>query len=566
MFAVLGRGRWGNVTEDHGFWFSAAQSLVSGGRAMHEVRLQWGPGSLWILEAVVRVFGMRVSALVIFQFAVGVLAILGIQIFARRFLSPVERWISSAILVALIVWMVGPGNLLYPCAFAMSQALLIGLAALFVADAALRRGWGLAASLSGAVAALAFLTKQEFGVAAVLGIVSLIVLSPKLGVVQKARSLLVAGGLFLAVYFGVLWIVRDGESFRRLVEENILWPWAEIPGPWAALYRRVLGLDDPAARLIEAGNSLVDVLAIGGTFWALLYAKDLRPRARAAMGAALAGAWILWWWRWTEGSHFLPMTLVVPAVLGAAMLLLGRRRRTPGSDSSNVTARDPGAFVALALGGLVLLQREGYRGNIEAYYSGMGYALAVPVAAPLLWWGIRGPRSAGKRSLLAAAAFVAAIGWFGVGRLRTLERLWANTTPIRSDRGTVYVSNDLAPVLSSTFEFLRANTSSGDPILMMPQTYGFDFLLNRRNLLYFIWISPGYLTDEDELIARCRRTPPRAVVIFEGSFGIFHSGQFGHGFADRLVAWLDGNFPRQERIGKGTALPGRWLLPGMPAR
>jgi hypothetical protein len=102
VFALLGRGRWANVTEDHGFWFSAAQSMVSGGRAMHEVRLQWGPMPLWILEGVGRVFGMRVASFVVFQLVVGLLAILGVQIFARRFLSPVERWISAITLVVLI--------------------------------------------------------------------------------------------------------------------------------------------------------------------------------------------------------------------------------------------------------------------------------------------------------------------------------------------------------------------------------------------------------------------------------------------------------------------------------
>ncbi len=550
VFAVLGRGRWGNVTEDHGFWFSAAQSLVSGGRAMHEVRLQWGPGSLWILEAVVRVFGMRISSLVVFQFVVGALAVAGIQLFARRFLSGVERWISSAILVALIVWMVGPGNLLYPCAFAMSQALLLALAALFLADACLRRGKSLAASLSGAVAAAAFLTKQEFGVAAALGIASLVVFSPQLRIGEKARALFLSGLLFLAVYFGTLALVKGGEPFRRFVAENILWPWAKIPAPWAALYRRVLGLDDLPTRFVEAGNSFVDLLAFGGTLWVALYAKDFRRRTRAALAGALLGAWVLWWWRWTEGSHFLPLTLVVPAVIGGAFVV-GREGRR----------RELGAFFAFALGGLVLLQREGYRGNIEAYYSGMGYVLAVPVVAPLIGWAIRGPRNAGRRSLAAAGAFLLAIGWFGLGRLKSLERGWRETTAITSPRGTVYVSKDLAPALSSTFEFLRAHTSPGDPILMMPQTYGFDFLLDRRNLLYFIWISPGYLTDEAELIERCRKTPPKAAAIFEGSFGIFHSGQFGHGFADALIAWLNENLPRQQAFGKGTVLSGRWLLP-----
>src|SRR5690348_4657467 len=82
VFALLGRGRWANVEADHGFWYSAAQSLDSGGRALHEVRLQWGPGSLWIIEGVARIFGMHVASFVVFQFLIGLAGIVGIQVFA----------------------------------------------------------------------------------------------------------------------------------------------------------------------------------------------------------------------------------------------------------------------------------------------------------------------------------------------------------------------------------------------------------------------------------------------------------------------------------------------------
>jgi hypothetical protein len=650
-FALLGRGRWANVGADHGFWFSAAQSMVSGGRALHEVRLQWGPMPLWILEGVGRVFGMHVASFVIFQFVVGLLGVLGVQVFARRFLSPVERWICAAILVTLILWMVGPGSLLYPCAFAMSQALFLAVVALFVSEVLLRKGRLLAAPLAGAVAGLTFVTKQEFGAAAALGIAALTVFQPRLSAARKLGLLLLSGALFLAAYFGILDLARHGDSWHHLFQINILWPWMRVPGPWAALYRRGLGIDEPAARFTEAANSLVDILAMGGTFWLVLYFVDLGRRARMVFVAVLAGAWIVWWWRWTEGSHFLPMTLSLPAILGSAILMLGRwrdlERRDPlrlphpvplphllplpagevderseagegvlgslprgeGEVAAGPPSRLPhpiplprgegevlplpageaglaeaqraeanrvrelpelphhpsgeemGAFAALALGALVLLQREGYRGNIESYYSGMGYVLIVPVAVPLIWRAIRGPRSAGKRAFLAAALFLLLIARFGIGRLRALEREWNQTVELATPRGTVYLDRGSAPILTSTFRFLDTNTLLGDRILMMPQTFGLDFLLDRRNLSYFIWISPGYLPDEAELVARLEKTPPKAAVIFEGSFGMFHSGQLGHGLADSVVRWLESHLPRQEKFGQGTGLPGRRFLP-----
>ena len=584
IFALLGRGRWANVEADHGFWFSAAQSMVAGGRAMQEVRLQWGPMPLWILEGVGRVFGMRVASFVVFQFVVGLLAILGVQLFARRFLDGLERWICAAILVALIVWMVGPGSLLYPCAFAMSQALLLLIVTLFTGDALLERGRPmLAAAVAGILASVAFLTKQEFGASGALAIAALVAFRRDLTVGRKVAALVLAGASFLAAYFGILNFARHGEEWRAFLAANVLWPWVRLPGPWAALYQKVLGLDDPGARLIEAGNSLVDLLAFGGTAWLALYFADLKPRGRAWIGGGLVAAWALWWWRWTEGSHFMPMTLVLPAIVGATALALFHARRwirsplPAGEADAKRRVRelqgfphpDPlprgegegvGSLLAVAAGALVLLQREGYRGNIEAYYSGMGYVLAVPLAATLIGKAIRGPRSAGRRSFVALTIFLFLIAKFGLGRLKELSREWDHTDPLVSPRGTVYVDKGSVPVLFGTFDFLKAHTSPGDPILMMPQTYAMDFLLDRRSLAYFAWVSPGYLTDEAELVARLERAPPKAAVVYEGSFGIFHSGQFGEGFADQVVRWLEIHLLHQEKFGTG-AFHGRRFWP-----
>lgn len=591
VFAILGRGRWASVEADRGYWYSAAQSLLSGGRAMHEVRLQWGPGSLWILEAVGRIFGMHVASFVVFQFVVGLLGVLGVQVFARRFLSSRERWLSAAILVPLIVWMVGPGSLLYPCAFSMSQALFLAICCLLLHDTVVRRGFTAGAAVTGALAALTFLTKQEFGVVAAIGIGALTILSPRLDVPAKARIVSISAIAFLVAYFGALFALAGGEEFRTLVRSNLLWPWTPIPGPWQGLYRKVLGLDDPGARLVEMANSLIDVLAFGGTFCFAVYFSALGRRARIAGAVALPFVWAAWWWRWTEGSHFMPMTLVLPAIASASALMLLRWRPrpplpagegggegAPGSPSPGPAAPSrplprgeanaPGAFFAMAIGAAILLQREGYRGNIEAFYSGMGYVLAVPIVAWLFDWAFRGPARARWGSRIVFTAILLLLGRFGLGRLRTLEHEWSSAVPFSTPRGTVYLSASFAAPFASTARFIEAHSRPGDPILIMLQTFGLDFLLDRRSLSFFPWVSPGYLTTEDErdLIERCRKTPPAVVIYFEGNLGVFHSGDFGHGFADALIAWLNANYLRQEDSGLGTAYSGRRLLPAPTQR
>ncbi len=571
-FVILGRGRWANLTEDHGFWFSAVQGLLSGGRAMHEVRLQYGPVSLWVLEAACRIFGTRTATIVVLQFVVGLAGIVGVQWLARPFLSPVERWLSAAITVPLIVWMVGPGNLLYPCAFAMSHGLLFAVLAILLQRFFVGRGLRGESIIAGALAGVTVLTKQEFGVSAFLGIFSVTIFSRALSKGKKAGAIAMASIGLAASYFGILLLARHGDTFLHLVRSNLLWPWVPVPPSWSRLFSRYLGLDNPAARFREMTDSFLYVAAFGGTAWLALHGTAVRIR-RAILAFALALVWAIWYWRWTEGGHFLPMTLVLPAIIGSTIVMVGHwqnagvpnpgvvvnedrshafldsrfrgndRPNSPspsGEGAQGVGFQDEGAFVALVLGALVLLQREGYRGGIEGYYSGMGYVTAVPVAAPLLWRLIRGPRRSGWRTVVAAFVAAGLLCLFGVGRLRALERGWSGTTAYVTPRGRVYLSSGFTKAIPDTARFLEAHSRPGDAILVLPGTFGLDFLLDRRNLAFFPYVVPGYLTPsgERELIERCAKTPPRAAVVFEHTLGILRSGDFERGFADALIGWL----------------------------
>ncbi len=557
-FAILGRGRWVNLTEDHGFWYSATQSLLAGGRAMHEVRLQYGPVSLWVLEGACRIFGTSVRTLVVLQFVIGLGAIAGVQLYSRRFLRPAEQWISAAILVTLIVWMAGPGNLLYPCAFAMSHGLFLLMATMFAATAALRRSSAAGIVASGALAAVTMLTKQEFGVSAAGAIFVLIVLEEGIPFRSKCRRLAFAAGGFAAGYAGTLELARHGDSFRHLFAANLLWPWVRIPGPWRDLYRRTLGLDDPRARLIEAFNSSVSIVVFAGTIWFVLLAGRLGRRRLFVAAAALALGWSVWYWRWTDGSHFRPMVLTLPAILASPALALRRRRKM-------VPPLPLGALTAVALGAAILLQREGYRGAIDAYYSGMGYVLAVPVAAPLLWAVLRGPGDATWQPAVTVALAAVELASFGAGRLRALESDWRQTVPFTTARGTVHLTASSAPALIDTAAFLDRNSRPGDSVLVLPNTFGLDFLLDRKNLSFFPWVSPGFLTPDGErdLIRRCESSPPAAVVIFEKSFGVLRSGDYGSGFATALTSWLDAHYPRQQKFAFADGRQGRRLLPAV---
>src|SRR5450759_2043951 len=74
-FAALGRGRWVTLIGDHGLWYSELQGLLCGGHLMHEVRVPYGPISMWLIWLAARLFGPTISTVAGFVFVAGLAAV-----------------------------------------------------------------------------------------------------------------------------------------------------------------------------------------------------------------------------------------------------------------------------------------------------------------------------------------------------------------------------------------------------------------------------------------------------------------------------------------------------------
>src|SRR5450759_1147951 len=151
-FAALGRGRWVTLIGDHGLWYSELQGLLCGGHLMHEVRVPYGPISMWLIWLAARLFGPTISTVAGFVFVAGLAAVVLVASFSLAFLSRSEQWCCAALLVVVILWSPGVGNLLYPYAFATGPGMVFALAALFAQRAALRRELFPLAAVAGAAA------------------------------------------------------------------------------------------------------------------------------------------------------------------------------------------------------------------------------------------------------------------------------------------------------------------------------------------------------------------------------------------------------------------------------
>src|ERR1700688_2999149 len=70
-FLLLGRGRWIHDSSDQSNWFTDIQGVLQGGHLMQDVRIHYGPLSIWILAAICRVFGARVWIVGVSLFCIG---------------------------------------------------------------------------------------------------------------------------------------------------------------------------------------------------------------------------------------------------------------------------------------------------------------------------------------------------------------------------------------------------------------------------------------------------------------------------------------------------------------
>ena len=557
-YAAAGRGRWATTFQDRGLCLSNAEGVLTGGRILHEVRSQFGPISVWILSSLCRTFGARLATVVWAQFAIGLAAVMGVQRLARRFLAPPEQWLCAGLLAFSILWMLGPGNLLYPYRFAVSHALLLGVAAMLVARPS---GGLLLAGVAGALAGAAFATKQEIGAASAAGVSCLILLAPiaTRARVRRIAAAAIGGAGAYCLAFG---LCLRGEGFLTLARKNLLWPWVPVPESWRELYAREQGMDAPGRLLAGVADSSLIAVLYGGTAWLIIFGSSISRRRRWILGTGLAVAWAVWIWRWTEGAHFRPFAICLPVFCAAAVVGAVRFRR-------DATFRDAApSFAALLGGAVLLLTREGYRGGDEGYYSGLGYVLAIPIAAYLAGAVARGPSGAGRRRLAAAGAIALMVGTFGVERFTALRRGWEGVVAFDTPRGRVYCAPGEALFLERASRFISARTKVGETILMLPTTAGLDFLFDRPNASFFSGMFPDVIAGLDgewELIERWRRRPPRVIVEVRHGLGVFRRGEFGQRWGRQAMSWIEEHYrPVVPEASERLEDVRYWELAGVP--
>ena len=107
-------GRWLDPSSDPGIWWSLPQRLASGERLYRDLYLQYGPLSVHLFSAIVRLFDGSLRCILLLNCIPALFAGVLLLRAARPFLSTLERLVLCAILLGVCLFAPGAGRVVFP--------------------------------------------------------------------------------------------------------------------------------------------------------------------------------------------------------------------------------------------------------------------------------------------------------------------------------------------------------------------------------------------------------------------------------------------------------------------
>jgi hypothetical protein len=555
-------GRWLDPVGDSGTWWSVIYRLANGELLYRDVYLQFGPLSPYLLALGAKIFGASSTYFLLASWIAALAAGLLLLRVAAPLLTTFERIALAGLILAVSLFAPGAGRLVLPYAPAAVHALAFSCGALLLLESRNRnprsRAFG-----AGALAGLAFCSKQEIGVAILAALAA-----PLIAFSREALSWLVrclAG--FLAVVVPVAAFVFASAPIESLRASHL---WPLVPRPpreWDHLYRVIAGVSDGwAAQYLESVRGVVYYLALLALL-GLLLAREWRVRRLLPSLTLLAAAFVTGGRRsfLTDWFHPIALSMVIAFALAALALI------RPDLEHRTVLVAI-GTFAGLAAA------RTAFSNNLGGHYS------AVAHFATSLTWVLFAccvfPRwlpGGGKAALWTrrgAAVLVFTISWFGVvGSIRSLAS--PSKMGFVTDQGRVWLERKNLPVYGG----IRRTVKRGEKVVAFPEVNGVDALFRLRTVSPYVCHVPGWLNEDAErkLVASLQRNPPDAVVVFSREITEFGLAPFGVGWNRRLAAWISreyrvvessagGTIWRRRAAGRAETLPARrGVLRGRPS-
>jgi hypothetical protein len=525
---VWARGRWFDPIGDAGIWWSYVYRLAHGERLYRDVFIQFGPLSPYLMSFGARIFGTSSTYFLFACWIAAVVAGLLLLRVGRRFLTTFERLALVGLVIAVSLFAPGPGLLVLPYAPAAVHALAFSLGALLLLNSR-RSDLHWRAWIAGALAGLAFCSKQEIGVAAIVALGASLLSFSRRGLTWFLRCL---AGFLIVASSGAIFVLSSApiESLRA----SHLWPLVlRPPQRWKALYQIVAGVDavEWQSHYLESMGLLLFYLSLLAILGVLL-AREWRPRGWLPPLALLIVLFSLGGMASSLNEWFHPIQLSMATAFGVAALA-----PVLAEPEDRISLVATGVFAGL------VATRTAFSTSLGSHYSGVGHfatsltwVLFMCLLAPRL---MPGPGKAGDWTRKAAALLTFAVAWYAaVASMLSLAA--PSRVSFEMDKGPIWVE----PRIRRVFDGIQRVAKRGEKVWVLPETNGVDALFELRNVSPYEWHLPGSLDQQAErnLIAALDQNSPDLVVVFDRPVPEYKIGPFGVGYDLILAGWIERNY------------------------
>ena len=557
MYAVSWQ-KWVNVVNDSGREMNLPLRLLQGERLYADVYYLYGPLAPYVNAFLYGSFKVHLNTL----YAAGTVSSLLLLLVTFRLgelLLIDRRSLTYAVLLVLVLCLFKQeaGSSIFPYTFSALYGALLGLAALLGQVRYVQSSRLPDLITSGAFTGLALISKLEFGLAALVSQVVVLLSAPARGRSRMAVTSLLAVLALPILTYGALSTRIPWDAMFR--DTYLLPNW--IPTELMYFNKLKLGWDDPW----RTSRELFGAIGLLGSAAGLIGLASMRSGARCALPhqQELLGRWRRRLWVCTAlslslllvNSFFLgtrwdvsPLRALPLLCLGAIMSYGRGRKRT---DQREI---EPKILLLFAVYSLTVLARVATRVPTGGAHS----ALLLP--APLLLFTYLAttsyprcfallPKAEQKARrivktllLLLLSAAIAVVSY----RYQTGDYLTLQTA-----RGSMYVQDS---AFAQALDFLADETEPRDHILAIPEGSSLNFLASRPEPLRYQILTPGFLDGDAErqAIEQLKNKRVQFIFLLNRPTTEFGATVFGRDYYRELMDWIEANYELAVLFGEGV--------------
>ncbi|MBZ5661290.1 MAG: glycosyltransferase family 39 protein [Acidobacteriia bacterium] len=547
--------RWGIPAVDSGRELNVPLRLLRGETLYSDVGYIYGPLSPYLNALLYRIFHPSLWVL----WGHGIVAAMLILALCYWIARQIGGRFASTLACVAITWLCAlksEGNYMMAYAFGGLDGCAFVLATTALSIVFLRKKRSAVLLSAGIMAALAILSKTEFGGTAVgTGIVA-----ATLAGFPRIRSMAAWLAAFLLPALGIpalifSWLAAS-VGWRTLIVDSHLF-FGHVP--WQLMYFNGLrfGFGRPWHSLGLMIASLVRLVAFGGL---LVYAStliEMRPgripreskgaapkkRSRAVAGLLISlAAIIVSGIGLSDLGPFMPMPFLLLILLAGGAGAFVQADRT-GNSTNRLQA---GTMIIITASALFSLARMVLRVSTGGALS--SFLLPGSVILFVYLWlavfplfiadGAVRHRTAQIVSIALAASVLITAITISVRYHRKF------TFPVVTDVGTWRTSNEIGIAFAQALQFIEEKSASGDAMAVLPEGTSLVFLSGRRNPLHDEIVTPGFLDLAGEERAIESLSQSHAPLVFVSNLPTSEFGEttLGKDYNQHLMSWIELNY------------------------